>query len=437
MKLHHTQTGGATLLTVLSVLLILGLVAGSNSRMLSQEIRTSANFQHALRASAAAESGADWLLAALNSSTATFACPASAMPPVSSASSSPDSVTPFRSRMLAIDELGLIQLRATPPGPHASCTQSRAGWQCQCAGDEAQAAEAPGSQFHVQLNALSSNGKPSSPPLRPGVLQALISGCSAQAKPCSDESALLHGVGASTRIHVQMALVSALPLPPSAPLLARGRVTLNGTGSNAVEVWNRHPDHGGWLAQAGGALDNGSALLKGPPGSHAPSLLLAHQQDLSVAPAAFFQLYFGSSPEQYARHAALSRVVCPLAQDCAPQLRAAVDQSLGLVWVDGPAQLSSALELGNAEQPILLIIQGATTMNAAMKLHGLLYSHGPLTLEPGAAGTQIHGALVVGADLHVQGAALFNFEPERLHALQRRHGSFVRLPGSWAPQPWS
>jgi hypothetical protein len=180
----------------------------------------------------------------------------------------------------------------------------------------------------------------------------------------------------------------------------------------------------------------------GPPDAVARSeALLALQPALPVPPAtsltlrapalpadAFFAGHFGLSRAAWAAQPMVHRLACR--GDCGAALLAAVgiDVQRPLVHVEGDLLLRGPLVLGRADRPVLIVVAGRLQIEGAVSLHGAVYAAEIGWNAPAGA---LRGALISEGGAAGAGALDLVHDAAALDLLRTRHGSFVRVPGSW------
>lgn len=412
------QRGAATLVVVMVLFFIMAMMAAFANRNLIFEQRIASNYYRAGVALEAADAGTEWALSMLNASNIDAAC----LPAANSGSS-------FRDSYLNLSS-GTRALNPRQVGMFASCvrTADAQGWRCQCPSNGVlsapQVADAPGMQpsFGVSLQ----------PEGRAGIVRVLSTGCTgSQVRTCQvDQLASSNQQLSLAVVRIEAALVSALKMPPAMPLTIRQNID---AGPTALGLHNTDPRSAGLLLLTGGAepllanerLDS----LPGTPGRQA--LISGDAGLLGATPDAMFKMFFGMSPTQYRDQPAMRVVAC--AGDCSATLAAEYASGARMIWVDGPVELSANIELGTAARPLLLVANGALTLNGPMRINGLLYARGDIRWSNGAAPqlALLSGAMIGEGSLQVSGTVDLWYQASIIDALSNSTGSFVRVPGSW------
>lgn len=111
--------------------------------------------------------------------------------------------------------------------------------------------------------------------------------------------------------------------------------------------------------------------------------------------------------------------------------------SSGLIWVTGDC--SPPGNIGTAANPVLLVVQGDTTINAGNHLYGLLYMFDPLGGTPkliANGNAHLHGAVFAheDVDLQLNGGFILEYDSEVLENIQNSPSAraLARIPGAWS-----
>ena len=169
-----------------------------------------------------------------------------------------------------------------------------------------------------------------------------------------------------------------------------------------------------------------SALLELQPALPNPPAAALTLKTSGESAEGFFVRHFGLSKAQWMRQPAVRRLACE--GDCGAALAVLAAQGVTLVALPGDLLLRGPLALGTPQRPMLIVAAGQVQLQGAVQVHGVIHAAGFGWSAPAAA---VRGALIsegaaagdTSLDL-VRDAAV-------LDTLRTRHGSFVRLPGSW------
>lgn len=425
--LHRAERGAATLVVVMVLFLVMAMMAAFANRNMVFEQRIASNYYRAGVALETAEAGAEWALGMLNGLNINQACLASN--PVTDR---------FRDRYLSISPL-TRQVTPPPIPPFAKplvladCVRSeqQQDWVCSCPSAAWVAPAAPPAvagnmqpSFVVTLYSPVEN--------RAGNVRIQSTGCtSSVASNCDGDANSSDMTLARAIVQLDAALVSALKVPPAAPLTVRGTIAL---GANGVGLHNTDPVSNGLLLQTGQAAVAGlvEARLDTLPGTPAQEALIFGDTSLSglATPDMMFPLFFGMSPMRYLNQPAMRQVACPA--DCGPALAAAYASGVRLAWVTGPLNIATTTILGLDTSPMLIVADGPVTINAALQLTGLLYARGDAAwINTTGLPAVLKGALLVQGDLIVGGTVDIWYRGDVMDELKNRAGSFVRVQGSW------
>lgn len=396
--MRPARRGAATLLTVMGLFVAMALVAAHAHRNLLVEQRIARQVRDGLEAAEMARLGHDQVLNALNGLKLDERC-------------QPDAAARdrLRERLLHIDAKGAITPRST--GFQLVCDRGDGRLDCQCpaAGRGAvlrDETESRTSSVRVALAAVPA----------PGELDLVARGCSRASRHCpvslgaSDDL----GYAAQSTQRLRLHLLSALKSPPAQALVATGSITLVRGAAGPLS---------GMSIRAGGAITTEPGVLRSGWSEGEPALA-------ALSPAAFFQRHFGLSPTGYREHPALSELP-DCGSDCARRLAELVAAGAQIVWVDGDLVIDAPLSLGDADRPLLLLVQGAVDVKAELHLRGLLYvGRGGHWRAPGS----VDGALLVAGDWTVERDFVLRHDQSMLSRL-RQAGSFVRVPGGLWSEP--
>lgn len=421
---RRRQTGVATLLIVMALFFLVSMVAAYSSRNLVFEQRTSANQYRATQAFEVAEGGVDWALALLNSGRVDASCAGSFDPAQPS----------FRSRYLGIDA---ARGTVTPSTVAVACQRNSAGWSCSCPSAGEPAPVDPGGTgvrpaFRVKLQpALSSNNTPA--------LFAIDStGCTTFNARCL-QFGRSDGGEAAARVNVTVAIVPALGSLPAAALTVRGNVQ---PAAPVATLVNEDANSGALTVHAGGtpgdpsSVDTTNLSLFSVAGNPDQASVVRDTALATLSGEAMFTRFLGMSPQAFRRQPAVVR----FAADSAPPCRKASDSDPIAaciaahpgrpVWVEGNLSIDGPLQLGSADTPLLLVVDGKVSFaSAGVQVVGLVYSRAALLDDVGRA--SIRGALI--AEGSVSGTALpdVRYDGAVLSRIRLTQGSVVRLPGGW------
>src|SRR6218665_1381241 len=293
------QRGAATLLVVMVLFFVMAMMAAFANRNLVFEQRIASNYYRAGVALEAAEAGAEWALSLLNGVNIGDAClPANG------------ATTSFRQRYLSIDP-ATREVKPNAASTTASdCVRDAAnGWVCNCPGSGAWTASANIAasdrmqpSFGITFVTTTSG--------RPGVIRFLATGCTSRAlSDCNSQLAARDSSLGKAEVMVDLALVSALKMPPATPLTVKGNVF---GGANGIGLHNTDTRSSGLLLLSGrdatGLLEDRLDSLPGTPGAQA---LISHDIHLQTATAdAMFSMFFGMTAAPYREQPAARVVTC-------------------------------------------------------------------------------------------------------------------------------
>lgn len=399
---------GISLIVTLMIVILLSLLALYGAGVLTLDTRSAANDFRAREAMAAAESGMEQGLGLLNAN---------------------------RARISVNGLHGSDDLTTTPVLLWTTCTGSSAPCVPIRAADR------------TNWKYLTVNGSLTSQPSRGSFELFLLT-------PASGASSrLVYNVVAigksadatSTSVIKQGAFFYPLLLGNvGTPLAAASNVDLTGnysiiTNSNGggsgvpVSAWSNSAfTPGGSFASChvgdftGGACPSSEALTSsGTVGSD----MIGNDPNF---PADLFLFLFGVPETDYLKIKDQAKVVTSCASLGAT--------SSGLIWVTGDCNPPG--NVGSADNPVLLVVEGDTTLNAGTLFYGLLYLFDP-AFNPASpprlianGNAHLYGALFAhdGVDLQLTGGFVLEFDSEVLENLKNSPSgrSLARIPGAWS-----
>jgi PilX N-terminal len=405
------QQGAATLVVVMVLFFIMAMMAAFMNRNLVFEQRIASNYFRSGLALETAEAGAEWSLSALNGIAIDAAC-----------RNDPSPGSSFRQRYLTLAPDRSMTI--TSPAIAACVASAEDGWVCQCPTSGGlttpvlTASPALQPMFAVQFIR--------SP--RPGVIRLQVSACTDLVSRCvSTGSASRSGLAKSV-IEFDAALVSALKVPPAAPLIVRGTVDLGSTG---LGLHNSDPNVSGLLLQAGGSYNGSLERLTSTPGTPGRDALISDDPTLTQGTSEqMFALYFGMTPSSYLQQPAMREVICE--SDCSLALLNAYASGARLLWTRAATRIASNITLGTAADPVVLVVNGDLTLDGPMLLNGIVHARGHASWSnPSGQPALLTGALISEGNMTASGSVDINYSSGVLGTISNQRGSFVRVPGSW------
>jgi len=408
------QQGAATLVTVMVLFFVLAMMAAYANRNLVFEQRIAGNYFRSGLAAEAAESGIEWAIAMLNGGNVDASCQA-----VNVAGTS------FRQRYLAaLPTQGYGPVLPVANFSRAGCTADGTNsWACDCpaAGPAAGPARDAGAlqpSFGVRFPGLGT---------QTNIVLLNVTGCSSLLSDCATfNQGMVDSAVGQTSVTVGLGFLSALRMPPASPLVAALDVDL---GTN-LGLHNSDPGTNGLVLQTGGQLLGSSDRLTSVPGTPAQDAIV--KQDANLQPATMFRRYFGMSLTRYQGQPNVRTVQCN--GDCLGAAGAAAAAGADVIWINEDATLAANVVLGSAAAPVLMIVNGDLTVTGPIQIFGVVYVTGNVTwTNASAMPSQLMGALVTQGGFSATGLVDLAYDPQVISILNRQHGAFVRVPGSWAP----
>ena len=403
---------------------IMALVAAYASRNLIFEQKTSANTYRSTQAREATEAAIEWVVMQLNAGRISATCEPSANV----------NDTTFRQRYLTLQDDGIFNTKKwVSNGAEAqlipSCVRDQNGWACSCPAGANPSPVVPALQpapaFALKFELIG----------QPGLVSMHADGCSGPGSAgaeCWHSTSVDDGIAttdadAKASVRAKLALVRALPVAPTAALTVGNRIQ-----STAELVVANDDSKTGVTARAGGVIVAGSLRMIPPAGSTGTGMLAsdAALRQLAIDDRLFVSL-FGMNRFMFRRQPAAFRLAC-IACASSDIETAVAGQPGRILWVSGDVDLNNTTTLGSAAEPVFLVVDGTLTVSATVTFNGLLYARDFVWTAP--AGAVIVGAAVVENDFSATTEARVAYQAAMLGLIQRGHGSFVRVPGSWWDQ---
>jgi PilX N-terminal len=409
------QRGVAALVVTMGLFFAMLLIAVFANRNLVFEQRSSANQYRATQAFEAAEAGLEWAQAQLNRGQRVgLDCRASADP----------AALTFRDRYLTPGNGAGFSGRTwnnagVAQALRPSCVRADAAWRCSCPHDGHPQLTAPAPTVPAPAFALEFL-----PGARAGVVRVVAHGCSTLGGVCAPGATT--SVDASTRIEVSLALLPGLASAPAAPLTVRSAVN---APAAAMRIHNPEPSVGGIAVHAGAAVDLASAHVSGPAGAALAHAIVAGDISLaSLTPDQMFMRYFPLQRGSWLGQPTVTTVSC--SGNCAAALEAAVVSS-AMVRISGNAVIEGPVTLGQVDQPVLIVSDGAVELRGAVTLNGLLYASAVSWNGAIPNGALVRGALVSESSFQGDGTPELVYDLSVLERLRTQVGTFARVSGSW------
>lgn len=417
------ERGAATLVIVMMLFLVMALLAAYANRSMLFEQRIANSYFRASLAQEVSEAGLEWAVAQLNGGAIDADCA-----PVATGGSR------FADRYLALsaEDRGIKQASATlVTTTVADCRPTANGWSCHCPALGAWTAPAAAGgldttpSFGIYIQPI-----PNSAPRAAGTIWITSMGCtSSVASTCVSALSNSRNSQAVSRQDALIALVSAVRSPPAAPLVAKGNVTVSGSGG--LGLHNTDPRSAGLLYDLGGTASGFTeSRLNSVPGTSTAQARIEHDESLTRSGTdQFFRMFMGATGDRYKNHPSLRTVACN--GDCAADLAAAYTAGRRIMWVEGALRIESNQSIGSASDPVVIVANGDVTLSGAFELNGMLVSRGNVRWTNGTGTSRIVGMLLVEGNLTTDGAMDIVYQPGIANQLRNRVGSFVRVPGGW------
>ena len=93
------------------------------------------------------------------------------------------------------------------------------------------------------------------------------------------------------------------------------------------------------------------------------------------------------------------------------------------------AEIDNIVQLGTADEPIILIVEGQLKMSGVGTFNGLLF----LTEKwvDKFDNSTLNGAVIVNGDIRLKGSATINYNPDIMNNISGKFGLYSKVPGSW------
>ncbi|RZS58720.1 hypothetical protein [Sphaerotilus mobilis] len=424
--LPAVQRGAGSLPVLLLILLGLLLYLLHSHQALIAQTRSVARLAQGAAAFEAAEAGLAWTLAQLNRPG--------------------DPQGRARDRLLVWPDRdgGASSVLPRHAAAAVACTQdddTPGGWACHWSVNETQAAAPP----EPSASADSPRSRPAwlmqlvpgplaetLPPHR-NTLTLKVTGCSHATSACgmAREEWAEAAVTPDARRHLRLtlALLGDLVLPPDAALSAGAQVSL-GPGSRVVQG---EPGSGAMAIEAGGNvnLSPDSRVITAPGRHHDDAV--RHTQAGLQDPAPRWWRHFRASASLMRRLPSLRHVACPDGGCGAAELAQALVDGNRAVWLDGALRLDGG-SWGDAERPLLLVVDGPVRLTGAVQAVGWLLAD---ALDwrsddpPGLPRGRWQGAISTWGDARLIGPVDLVHRPSVLARMRGGVGTWTALPGSW------
>ncbi len=405
---------------------VMSLVAMYASRNIIFEQKSATNLHQSNASFQTADAGFQWALGMLNGGRINDACQASANP----------SDLSFRQRYLQADRYINLQpgVRTGPLWPTCWFDSVSGNWVCHCPGDPS----SPGSvspppasggyvpSFQVRFLTVAD----ATPSTAPRAIRLEVAGC-IQFDPACLNFQPPHSDLCGGTVCAVLALSPALKTAPAAALTARQAINVGGTG---LTVGIGSGGSGFSVAAISGSSIAGINVASVAIGAGLPSGGTIIQSASVLADPDFnanrqFAAVFGVWPDTYIEQPGAFRVNCSSACS-ASQVRNAAEQNPGRPLVlDGDVVLDGGADVGNATNPVVMVVNGDLTFTVPTTVWGLIFVR---TSNWATAGLgMIHGAVVADNQIGGTGGFTVVYDAAVLERARQTMGSYVLVPGGW------
>jgi Tfp pilus assembly protein PilX len=433
---RRRQQGLATLVVVMALFFLVSLAAAYASRNLIFEQRTSANQYRATQALEAAEAGAEWTIALLNSGRIDDACQQSADPAAAS----------FRGRYLqaaiafnapvpyvSYSSARWMETGGTAQDLAAACVRGAAGWSCSCptSGEPAPAVPAGDGTAPAFRVTLGGGGGP-------GTILLKVVGCTSFNVDCLVNQNPTRG-DARAVVNVLVAVAPAMPTGPAAAVTVKGDLTV---ASPLWRVVNADPGTNGVTVNTGGDFvrgpdeaeaENDYVQLQSVAGSSGGSARIGDRtlSNGGMTTERLFKTFLGVGEETFRRLPTTLEFSC--GGSCGEGLRELVAANPGRpIWIPGDLAIDGDIAIGTPQAPALLVIGGNLNLASPdARIHGIVYVRGADVALSGSSQALIQGALIAAGNVSVAGGPAVVYDAEVVTRVRLTQGPVVRVPGGW------
>lgn len=423
---QRQQRGATTLVVVMALFLVVAMLAAFASRNMVYEQRIASNYYRAGVAYEAAEAGVEWALGMVNADRIDTTC------------QNNPAGNSLRERYLNINQSSrAITPVSASPNVMLACHYTTANtWTCQC---PTPTAAAPGALVMPTLGAAGLQpmfGVGFRGGARPGTARLTVIGCTGLITSCANNLTAAGNALGKAEQAVDIALVSAVKMPPVSPLVAKGLIDPGSPA--ALGLFNSAPNGSGMLVQTGQLLSLADlAHAEGIPGSPASEYMITadtalHDQTVEL----FFASFFGMNRDYYRNQPKMRQIAADVCgSDCTVPLQTQIAAGAQMFWLNAASTFSSNVSLGGPTNPVVIIVDGDLTISQPIQIYGLLYVRGNLSwTNPSGAGipATVTGAVVTEGNVTVAGPGSVNmvYDGIVMQILNNQRGSFVRVPGS-------
>lgn len=443
------QTGAATLMVTLIVLMVMTMITFFANRNILFETKTAANQYRSVKAIEAAQAGVEWAIAKFNDMhKITASCGLSSLtsdrtmrdkyldpdrdgkysptdPPVSGLPTCPQPAEP------PYGNAAYEGARYVRDGP--ACTLISGVWQCSCPAAGALPTLPPCSDpkgcptFRLRFQNVVNCALATPAVQDPGLVRITSIGCNDSQKPCVPAAG---GSADGTATVTQLVkLLNGLATVPAAALTAKGNVNF---GSNAITATNVDPGTNGITINAGGNITGfiDPKTVQSLPGTPPTASLVGNDASLAtLTDDQMFASFFGMSKDAFKAASATTVVNC--SGVCNAEVLSAIDSGARQIWVDGNLSLNSNAVFGSASNPIMLVVNGNAEVRGTMTIYGVLYCQDGTWDNTGGGDAQIIGAAIAEGNFTATGTPNPTYDPNVLANLRGTSGQFAKLPGGW------
>lgn len=427
----QAQRGAATLVIVMVLFLVMALLAAYANRSLMFEQRISGSYYRASVAQEMSEGGLDLAVALLNGTALDDSCK-----PVASGG------TRFVDRYLTVSatDRSTQAINSDPAGDAvADCARTDDAQNelvCRClsatAAHVAQPSTAVTDKFVPSLGIKMGIVSPN--PYFGSFMIGSVGCTDSSVDNCKGTQSLSQKTIAVSNQQAALAFVPGVPSVPASPLIVKGSLTTSGGGG--LGLHNSDPQSTGVLVMSGGAEptlnEDRMDSVPGTPSAVARVFRDSTLNDATYTDDKMLQTFLGMMPSRYRNHPALRLPTTCTTACVASDLVTAYNAGMRIIWIEGNLTIGNNINLGTANAPVLIFVNGNATITGPMQLTGILVVKGDLTWSnTGGLTSLITGSVLVTGAMSATGSMDIYYQQALANQLRNRLGSYARVPGGW------
>lgn len=241
----------------------------------------------------------------------------------------------------------------------------------------------------------------------------------------------------------------AMSNPPTNPLSARGGVNVGGSATvtnyfNNLTIWSgqsidnignsgktyvRNPDVPTPVADAAIPLppspttctSNDDYICTTDINTVGPDVIASDTSIAYLTDEQFFVNYFGETPAEYRETYASMEV----AGNDTSSLDGTQNE---VIWVEGDASFQGGTQIGDRDNPVIVIINGDASAAGTVTIYGVVYVMGDIS---GAGNFEVQGSMIVNGLVSGTGSVDVTFDPVTVGKAGTQLAKAGSLAGSW------